>query len=178
MIEEQPGFLVCPVAHVGRLKTHAVAIHLEVLLNRLMLLVGHVHLLAVQIRSVGSYRDGSHLVAVGVYIGNGKVIEAKGHKWGVVESKLKDRDFTDWGYCPWIDYAQNDDNKNEKIKYFKKYTGKSVSIVDALNSIGAKSEYSYREKIAEKNKIENYSGTPEQNTKMLKLLKKGKLIKP
>ena len=119
---------------------------------------------------------------VAVYIGNGKVIEAKGHKWGVVESKLKDRHFTHWGYCPWIDYsaAPKDNNKdnNIKTKYFKKYTGKSNSIVDALDSIGENSAYLYRKKIAKANGIKDYEGTPEQNTKMLKLLKQGKLIKP
>ncbi len=116
---------------------------------------------------------------VAVYIGNGYVIEAKGHKWGVVKSKLKDRGFTHWGYCPWISYSKTDEKDNNvKIKYFKKYNGDSVSLVDALEAIGEKSAYSYREKIAKKNSIDNYSGTPEQNTKMLKLLKKGKLIKP
>lgn len=41
---------------------------------------------------------------VGVYIGGGKVIEAKGHKYGVVETALKGRGWTHWGYCPWITY--------------------------------------------------------------------------
>ena len=41
---------------------------------------------------------------VGVYIGNGKVIDAKGHAMGVIETRLKDRAFTHWGYCPWIQY--------------------------------------------------------------------------
>ena len=116
---------------------------------------------------------------VGVYIGNGKVIEAKGHKWGVVESKLKDRNFTHWGYCPWINYSEPEKPKdNEKKKYFKKYTGTSSSIVDALDSIGEKFDFAYRKKIAKANGVNDYEGTPAQNTKLLKLLKKGKLIKP
>ena len=41
---------------------------------------------------------------IGVYIGNGKVVEAKGHKYGVVETNLKGRGWTHWGYCPWITY--------------------------------------------------------------------------
>lgn len=41
---------------------------------------------------------------VGVYIGNGKVIEARGHNYGVVETELKKRGWTHWGYCPWITY--------------------------------------------------------------------------
>ncbi len=62
--------------------------------------------------------------------------------------------------------------------YFKKYTGKSTSLVDALVAVGANSDFAYRKKIAAKNSISNYKGTAEQNTKMLALLKKGKLIKP
>ena len=50
--------------------------------------------------------------------------------------------------------------------------------VDALEAVGAKSDFAYRKKIAVKNKIKNYKGTAEQNNKLLALLKKGKLIKP
>ena len=64
------------------------------------------------------------------------------------------------------------------VKYFKKYTGESVSIITALNEIGATSTYAYRGKIASANGIKGYSGTASQNTKLLDLLKKGKLIKP
>ncbi len=41
---------------------------------------------------------------VGVYIGNGEVIEARGHAYGVVKTKLKDRPWKTWGKCPWIIY--------------------------------------------------------------------------
>lgn len=63
-------------------------------------------------------------------------------------------------------------------QYFKAFSGRTDGIVDALEYIGAKSDFAYRKKIAMANKISNYKGTPEQNTKMLNLLKKGKLIKP
>lgn len=63
-------------------------------------------------------------------------------------------------------------------KYFKKYTDDSGSIVDALKSIGATSTFTYRKKIAKANGIKTYLGTSSQNTKLLNLLKKGKLIKP
>lgn len=63
-------------------------------------------------------------------------------------------------------------------KYFKKYTGESKSLVDALKSIGATNTYAYRKKIAKANGIKAYIGTASQNTKLLTLLKKGKLIKP
>ena len=54
---------------------------------------------------------------VGIYIGNGYVIDAKGHKFGVIKTVLKDRPWTHWGYCPWIEYKHmgdmNDKQKNE-----------------------------------------------------------------
>lgn len=43
---------------------------------------------------------------VGVYIGHGKVIEARGHAYGVVETKLKDRPWTEWGKLDWIEYME------------------------------------------------------------------------
>ena len=61
--------------------------------------------------------------------------------------------------------------------YYKKYTGKSNSISDALNSIGVDNSYDNRKKIAKKNGISNYSGTASQNEKLLSLLKQGKLKK-
>lgn len=62
-------------------------------------------------------------------------------------------------------------------QYYPKYTGSTASIVAALNSIGVDSSKSNRAIIAKKNNIANYSGTAEQNTKMLNLLKQGKLLK-
>lgn len=41
---------------------------------------------------------------VGVYIGGGEVIEARGKKYGVVKTRLTDRPWTSWGYCPYITY--------------------------------------------------------------------------
>ena len=49
---------------------------------------------------------------VGVYIGDGYVIEAKGHAYGVVKTKLADRGWKNWGKCPWINYTQNDVTQN------------------------------------------------------------------
>jgi hypothetical protein len=63
------------------------------------------------------------------------------------------------------------------ITYYKKYTGKSKSIVDALKKIGVSSSMENRKKIAALNGIKDYTGTGAQNKKMLDLLKKGKLIK-
>ena len=65
----------------------------------------------------------------------------------------------------------------KKIVYYPKYCGKSNSIVDALKSLSVNSSKNNRKKIAVLNGIKNYSGSTVQNTKMLNLLKKGKLVK-
>lgn len=56
---------------------------------------------------------------VGVYIGNGEVIEARGHAYGVVKTKLKDRPWTEWGKLNWIKYI-------EDIKLFENGQGKEA----------------------------------------------------
>ena len=42
---------------------------------------------------------------VGVYIGDGNVIEARGHSYGVVQTKLKNRNWKWWGKLDWISYT-------------------------------------------------------------------------
>lgn len=81
-------------------------------------------------------------------------------------------------YTSFLGVLRPKKKKSTSLKYFKAYKGDSESIVDALEAIGAKSDFAYRKKIAAKNKIKDYKGTPEQNEKMLRLLKTGKLIKP
>ena len=49
---------------------------------------------------VAVWRDGH----IGVYIGDGYVIEAMGTKYGVVKTKLAERGFTHWLEIPFIDY--------------------------------------------------------------------------
>lgn len=62
--------------------------------------------------------------------------------------------------------------------YYNCYKGTSSSIVNALSSVGEKDiSYKHRKAIAIYNGIENYSGTPEQNTTLLVLLKQGRLKK-
>jgi uncharacterized protein YycO len=46
-----------------------------------------------------------HKGHIGIYIGNGEVIEAMGTKYGVVKTKLADRSFTAWLEVPYISYA-------------------------------------------------------------------------
>lgn len=69
------------------------------------------------------------------------------------------------------------DNSTDKQSYYSKCLYRGNSIVDALKSIKVDSSFSHRQKIAEKNDIDNYRGTAEQNIKMLNLLKNGKLKK-
>ena len=70
------------------------------------------------------------------------------------------------------------DEPTKISKYYKQYTGKSSSLVDALKSIGVANTFANRKKIANKNGIKLYTGTAKQNTQLLNLLKQGKLIKP
>lgn len=64
-----------------------------------------------------------------------------------------------------------------QVSYYPRYTGSSVSIVDALQAVGIENSFVNRETIANKNGITDYRGSAEQNNKMLSLLKSGKLIK-
>jgi len=43
---------------------------------------------------------------VGIYIGDGYVIEAKGTRYGVVKSKLSAGNWTAWSKCPYINYIE------------------------------------------------------------------------
>ena len=63
--------------------------------------------------------------------------------------------------------------------YYPKYTGSSTIVDIVLKSIGVESKYigswTCRKPIATKNGISNYSGTMEQNLKLISLAKSGKL---
>ena len=63
-------------------------------------------------------------------------------------------------------------------KYFPKSNYDGGSLVNALVSGGESYGYAYREKIAKRNGIKNYTGTAAENTKLLNLYKAGKLVKP
>ena len=127
---------------------------------------------------------------VGVYTGSGYVIEARGFEYGVVKTKLSERPWKNWGKCPFITYEKvvtsakpTTTTKPATVttstkKYFPKTNYKGYSLVDGLKSVKATSTFAYRKKIAKANGISLYLGLPNQNTKLLNLLKKGKLIKP
>ena len=67
--------------------------------------------------------------------------------------------------------------KLNTTKYYSACASKYHSLVDALKSINVDSSMSNRKKIAKANNISGYKGLPSQNTKMLDLLKQGKLKK-
>lgn len=66
---------------------------------------------------------------MGVYVGNGKVIEARGHKYGVVETNLAGRGWTKWGMLDWIDYVDE-----KVIEMFK--DGDELKALDYLVETG------------------------------------------
>ena len=108
---------------------------------------------------------------VGVYVGNKKVIEARGFNYGVVETSLGKRGWTQWVKCPWIQYPKEGN-------YFMACAHDEVSIVDALKNIGEKSSFDYRKTVAIKNGMPDYTGKEKENVKLLSLLRTGMLIKP
>ena len=68
--------------------------------------------------------------------------------------------------------------KKSKEKYYPKYNGNSGSIIEALKAVGEDDvSKEHREEIAKKNGFSNFKFTSEENSKMLSLLKKGKLKK-
>lgn len=78
----------------------------------------------------------------------------------------------------WVNVSDITGGTKTTVNYFKACTYKGPSFVDALKSIGVSTTISYRTKIAKANGITLYLLLPNQNTKLLNLLKKGKLIKP
>lgn len=97
-------------------------------------------------------------------------------KWG--NGNARKTALTNAGY----DYDAIQAIVNQKLgatgtSYYLQYTGSSVSIVDALKAVGVDSSKANRTKIAKANGISNYTGTASQNTKLLNLLKQGKLKK-
>lgn len=101
-------------------------------------------------KDVGSYKQGDTL-----YNGDILVTRTKGHTVIVVSGAKK---------C--------------KTKYYPKYKGNSNSIVEALKAVGEDDvSKEHRAEIAKKNGFSNFKFTSEENSKMLSLLKKGKLKK-
>ena len=64
---------------------------------------------------------------VGVYIGGGYVIEARGFSSGVVKTKLAGRGWTKWGKCPYITYTAKATVEKETTSSTKKPTANKTT---------------------------------------------------
>lgn len=143
---------------------------------------------------IGSRHAGANHIGLVYKVADGKVYTIEGNTsgasevidngGGVVKKSYATSNSRILGYGrPDYSLASQTASKPATVKtdsvYFKKYTGKSSSVVDALKAVGVKdTSMNYRKKIASKNGISNYIGRASQNMKMLSLLKAGKLIKP
>lgn len=101
--------------------------------------------------------------------------------WGIDKVK-KHQDFSN-KYCPhrtldlgWErflnkirGYLGNNNSNQNGLPNLSNYNGNSI--VDGLNSVGYNSSYASRKELANKLGIANYTGTAEQNLKMIELLK-------
>lgn len=81
---------------------------------------------------------------IGVYIGNGYVIEAKGHAYGVVKTKLAGRGWTKWCKCPYIEYEE--EKKTVSTTKKKKYTGTFPSVTPNLKKGSKGKQVGYLQK--------------------------------
>lgn len=60
--------------------------------------------------AVFTLRNNSDRYHVGLYIGNGEVIEASGTKVGVIKSKITNSKWVEWGELKGVDYSTTSDN--------------------------------------------------------------------
>ena len=75
------------------------------------------------------FKDGH----VGIYIGGGNVIEARGHDYGVVQTKLSKRPWTHWGYCPFVEYENTQKTISVDLPVLKKGAkGEAVKAMQLL----------------------------------------------
>ena len=106
-------------------------------------------------------------------------MEVLAGKWGNGTDRKKRLEAAGYNYSEVQKVVNTLSNKTTvKVNYYPRYFGTSGSIVAALNSLNIGSSFSNRKKIAKANEIKLYAGTAAQNTRMLNLLKQGKLIKP
>jgi len=83
---------------------------------------------------------------IGIYAGNGEIIEAMNSKAGTVKTKVKDRDFTHWFLLKDIEYAEEKemiekieiivDGKKQYIEGIRKDGYAYAKIRDIGNVIG------------------------------------------
>lgn len=128
--------------------------------------------------------EGNTSSAAGV-VANGGAVEKK--KYKKTYSKIYGYGRPDYSLAeskataaskPAATTATSTASSTNKNPYYKRYTGDSNSLVDALKAINVDASFAYRKKIAKANGISAYIGTAKQNTTLLVKLKAGTLIKP
>lgn len=74
---------------------------------------------------------------VGVYVGNGEVVEWRGFKYGCVLTKLKDRKWLHWYELPWTEYVDEVENPQPTLRWGD--TGEAVKkLQETLLNLGYK----------------------------------------
>ena len=98
---------------------------------------------------------------IGYYDGCGGVYEARGHAYGVVHTKLKERPWDAWGYLPWINYVAEKIEvsdypiirlgsrseavkKAQQILVSKGYKGRFLKTLKVDGIFGANTEYAVK----------------------------------
>lgn len=120
----------------------------------------------------GNFTNGGHYIVIsdydskkGYYVLDPASSKRTGwHIWGDFKGQVK------------IFYLIEKIEENND-EYYKKCNKKYKSLIDGLESINVDWTFENRKKIASKNNINNYKGTYNQNSTLLKLLKQGKLKK-
>lgn len=91
-------------------------------------------------------KSSSSITHVGVYAGDGIVYEAKGHAYGVVQSKLSEGGWTHWGQCPWItcDTAGTADTEQKKEETV---ASNKCIVKDYLKAVGDSAEKTFKKAV-------------------------------
>lgn len=113
---------------------------------------------------------------VGIYKGNGEVIEARGHSYGVVITKLKERKWTKWGKCCFITYNEPKP-ETPKIENKKSIDDVAKEVMNGKYGNGAERKqripletgYSYEEVQAKVNELLKSSTNNDNNNSNNKL---------
>ena len=87
-------------------------------------------------------KDPDHINHVGVYIGGGELIEAKGHAYGVVRGPFKPAEWTFWSQCPFIQEDTENATSEAEAKEYKasKGTRNGIDMSDIQWNKGLKAE--------------------------------------
>jgi hypothetical protein len=76
--------------------------------------------------AVFTLKNGSDRSHVGLYIGNGKVIEASGQSVGVIISEVTNKKWKEWGELKGVDYSDSAEKEVTPVDNQEKTTGSAV----------------------------------------------------